>query len=84
VHTRPSSGRRKFLGGDRPQRGKNPRDAGDGASHGDIEENVGCGSHPTKRLRSDAQLLCVCFIPMFAVPRLKDAQLVRKDQQTAG
>jgi hypothetical protein len=58
-----------------------PRGAGDGASHSDVEEIVGCGSHPTKRLRSDAQLLCVCFIPMFAIPRLTDAQLVRKDQQ---
>jgi len=63
------------------------RDAGDGASHSDVEEIVGCEGckgHPTRRLRSDAQLF-VCFIPMFAVtfaiPRLTDAQLVRKDQQ---
>jgi hypothetical protein len=60
------------------------RDAGDGASHIDVEEIVGCEGHHTRRLRSDAQLLCVCFIPMFAIPRLTDAQLVRKDQQRVG
>ena len=60
------------------------RDAGDGASHSDEEEVVGREGHTTRRLRSDAQLFCVCFIPMFAIPRLTDAQLLRKDQQRVG
>jgi len=60
------------------------RDAGGGASHSDEEEVVGREGHTTRRLRSDAQLFCVCFIPMFAIPRLTDAQLLRKDQQRAG
>ena len=57
------------------------RGVGSGASDSDVEEIVDCGSRSTKRLRTDARLLCVCFIPMFAIPRLTDEQLARKNQR---
>jgi len=50
----------------------------------DIEEVSRCwlGSSGSRRLRSNARDVCICFVPIFAIPRLTDEQLAQREGAT--